>query len=117
MSFEQLAIALHVLARVISPMSSNRAASTHTVPSCRCLLPPLQELSESELVQVLTEPRNALCKQYSSLLGMSGAQLRVTRAALRAIARQALRKGTGTRGLRCIMEKLLMDAMFQVRGP
>lgn len=73
-----------------------------------------QELSEAELVQVLTEPRNALSRQYSSLLAMSGAQFRVTRLALKAIARQALNKGTGTRGLRSIMEHLLMDAMYQV---
>ncbi|KAG1679815.1 hypothetical protein FOA52_012727 [Chlamydomonas sp. UWO 241] len=73
-----------------------------------------QELTETEMVQVLTEPRNALCKQYTQLLAMSGAELRMSRAAQRAIARKALTKGTGTRGLRSIMEGLLVEAMFQV---
>lgn len=74
----------------------------------------LQELTEEQLVQVLTEPRNALSRQYSHLLDMSGARLHITRGALRAIAHEARQRGTGTRGLRCIMEKLLMDAMYHV---
>jgi ATP-dependent Clp protease ATP-binding subunit ClpX len=67
-------------------------------------------------VSVLTEPRNALSRQYCRLLEMSGAKLHVTRGALQAVAREARLRGTGTRGLRCIMEKLLMDAMFHVRA-
>mmetsp|Transcript_12269 Transcript_12269/g.29945 ORF Transcript_12269/g.29945 Transcript_12269/m.29945 type:complete len:612 (-) Transcript_12269:1270-3105(-) len=74
----------------------------------------LAELTEEQLVKVLTEPKSALCKQYATLLAMSGAKLVYTRDALHAIARKAMRKGTGTRGLRCIMEKLLTDAMYEV---
>ncbi len=65
-------------------------------------------------MHVLTEPRNALCKQYAALLGQSGARLHTTAGALRAIAAAARRKGTGTRSLRSTMEGLLMDAMYQV---
>ncbi|KAG2451669.1 hypothetical protein HYH02_003449 [Chlamydomonas schloesseri] len=74
----------------------------------------LQELTEDQLVHVLTEPRHALCKQYAQLLAMNGARFRFSKAALRAIARAAQRKGTGTRGLRCIMEGLLVHTMFEL---
>jgi ATP-dependent Clp protease ATP-binding subunit ClpX len=73
---------------------------------------PLQELTEKELVRVLTEPRNALARQYSELLAMSGCALKATNDGLRAVARRARSRGTGTRGLRSIMESLLTDAMF-----
>lgn len=74
----------------------------------------LQELTEDQLVHVLTEPRHALCKQYATLLAMNGAKFRYSRAALRAIARAAQKKGTGTRGLRCLMENLLVNTMFEL---
>ncbi|WIA19909.1 hypothetical protein OEZ85_005802 [Tetradesmus obliquus] len=79
----------------------------------------LQELSEDELVQVLTQPRNALTKQYKQLFALNQASFGVTRGALRAIARRAKDRGTGTRSLRSIMEGLLTDAMFEVpeQGP
>jgi ATP-dependent Clp protease ATP-binding subunit ClpX len=79
----------------------------------------LQELSEDELVQVLTQPRNALTKQYKQLFALNHASFGVTRGALRAIARRAKDRGTGTRSLRSIMEGLLTDAMFEVpeQGP
>jgi ATP-dependent Clp protease ATP-binding subunit ClpX len=79
----------------------------------------LQELSEDELVQVLTQPRNALTKQYKQLFSLNQASFGVTRGALRAIARRAKDRGTGTRSLRSIMEGLLTDAMFEVpeQGP
>eukprot|EP00882_Tetradesmus_deserticola_P001550 GHRQ01001673.1.p1 GENE.GHRQ01001673.1~~GHRQ01001673.1.p1 ORF type:complete len:340 (+),score=158.49 GHRQ01001673.1:439-1458(+) len=79
----------------------------------------LQELSEDELVQVLTQPRNALTKQYKQLFSLNNAAFGVTRGALRAIARRAKDRGTGTRSLRSIMEGLLTDAMFDVpeQGP
>ena len=72
-----------------------------------------QELNEDELVRVLTEPRNALCKQYSQLFRLSGARFVVTGAGVRAIARRALSRGTGTRSLRSIMEQLLQGAMYE----
>ncbi|KAF6252944.1 P-loop containing nucleoside triphosphate hydrolase protein [Scenedesmus sp. NREL 46B-D3] len=79
----------------------------------------LQELSEDELVQVLTQPRNALTKQYRQLFSLNSASFGATRGALRAIARRAKDRGTGTRSLRSIMEGLLTDAMFEVpeQGP
>lgn len=77
-----------------------------------CLL--LQELSEEELVQVLTGPRNALVKQYRQLFALNKARFGVTSGALRAIAGRARAKGTGTRSLRSLLEGLLTDAMYDV---
>jgi ATP-dependent Clp protease ATP-binding subunit ClpX len=79
----------------------------------------LQELSEDELVQVLTGPKNALTKQYKQLFSLNKSGFGVTQAALRAIARKAIDKGTGTRSLRSIMEGLLTEAMYDVpeQGP
>ncbi|KIY91405.1 ATP-dependent protease ATP-binding subunit ClpX [Monoraphidium neglectum] len=74
----------------------------------------LEELNEDELVRVLVEPRNALVKQYQQLFKLSGARFVVTAAGVRAVARRALSRGTGTRSLRSIMESLLQDAMFEV---
>lgn len=65
-------------------------------------------------MRVLTEPRNALCKQYSQLFRLSGARFVITSAGVRAVARRALSRGTGTRSLRSIMESLLQAAMFDV---
>ncbi|KAG2485686.1 hypothetical protein HYH03_015574 [Edaphochlamys debaryana] len=74
----------------------------------------LQELTEEQLVHVLTEPRHALFKQYAQLLAMNGARFRYSKAALRAIARAAQRKGTGTRALRSLMESLLVNSMYEL---
>jgi ATP-dependent Clp protease ATP-binding subunit ClpX len=65
---------------------------------------------------VLTEPRNALLKQYTELFSLSGVELRFTSPALRQVAKSALAMGTGARGLRTIMERLLSDAMFESPG-
>ncbi len=74
----------------------------------------LRKLTEDELVQILTEPKNALVKQYSKQLAMNGVKLRITRDALRAIAKMAVERGTGARALRSIFEKLMLDVMFDV---
>jgi ATP-dependent Clp protease ATP-binding subunit ClpX len=74
----------------------------------------LAELTEEQLVQVLTEPRNALTKQYQKLLAMEGVDLEFTDCALRALAREAIHKGTGARALRSLIEKLMLDVMFEV---
>ena len=66
---------------------------------------------------MLTQPRNALVRQFGTLLGQSQTRLHVTGAAVRALARQARKRGTGARGLRSIMEALLQDSMFEVRAP
>ncbi len=74
----------------------------------------LGELSEDTLVQILTEPKNALVKQYTKLLSMEGVGLEIRPAALRAIARKALTRKTGARGLRSILELALIDTMFDL---
>ena len=74
----------------------------------------LAELSEDALVQILTEPKNALVKQYGKLFSMEGVDLDVRPNALRSIARKALERKTGARGLRSIVETVLLDTMFDL---
>jgi ATP-dependent Clp protease ATP-binding subunit ClpX len=74
----------------------------------------LAELSEEALVQILTEPKNAVLKQFTKLLSLDGAQLEVRPSALRAIAKKALERKTGARGLRSILEQSLIDTMFEL---
>ncbi|MFM6997029.1 MAG: ATP-dependent Clp protease ATP-binding subunit ClpX [Limnohabitans sp.] len=74
----------------------------------------LAELSEEALVQILTQPRNAVVKQFAKLLGMEGVELEVRDNALHAMARKALARKTGARGLRSIMEQALIDTMFEL---
>ena len=76
----------------------------------------LAALDEESLVRVLTEPRNSLVKQYEQLFALSGVELRFTSGALREIARSALGMGTGARGLRTCVERLLSEAMFEAPG-
>ncbi|KAG7522885.1 ATP-dependent Clp protease ATP-binding subunit clpX-like, mitochondrial isoform X2 [Solea senegalensis] len=75
---------------------------------------PLHSLDEETLVRILTEPRNAVVPQYQALFSMDKCDLNVTQGALTAIARMALERKTGARGLRSIMEKLLLEPMFEV---
>ncbi|XP_032906282.1 ATP-dependent Clp protease ATP-binding subunit clpX-like, mitochondrial isoform X1 [Amblyraja radiata] len=75
---------------------------------------PLHSLNEETLVRILTEPRNAVIPQYQALFSMDKCDLNVSEDALRAIARLALERKTGARGLRSIMEKLLLEPMFEV---
>ncbi|MCX2862624.1 MULTISPECIES: ATP-dependent Clp protease ATP-binding subunit ClpX [unclassified Roseateles] len=74
----------------------------------------LGELTEDALVQILTEPKNALLKQYQQLFAMDGVELEVRPSGLAAIARKALARKTGARGLRSIMEQSLIDTMFEL---
>ncbi|MES2944988.1 MAG: ATP-dependent Clp protease ATP-binding subunit ClpX [Pseudomonadota bacterium] len=74
----------------------------------------LAELSEDALVQILTEPKNAVVKQFSQLLAMEGVGLEIRPSALKAIARKALARKTGARGLRSILEQSLIDTMFDL---
>ena len=76
----------------------------------------LAPLTEEQLVRVLTEPRNALTRQYAKLLGMEGVDLEFSPDALRELAAMAIRKGTGARALRSLLEKLMLDVMFEVPG-
>src|SRR5450830_142525 len=74
----------------------------------------LAELTEDALIQILVEPKNALIKQYSKLLEMEGAELEIRPAAMHAIARKALARKTGARGLRSILEHALLDVMYEL---
>ncbi|RIH87405.1 ATP-dependent Clp protease ATP-binding subunit ClpX [Meiothermus luteus] len=76
----------------------------------------LEPLDEEALVRILTEPKNALVRQYQELLRMEGVELHFTPAALREIARRALKRGTGARGLRSIIERAMVDLMFELPG-
>lgn len=74
----------------------------------------LEELDEEALVRILTEPKNALTKQYSKLFDMEGAELEIREDALRGIARKAMERKTGARGLRTILESVLLDTMYEL---
>jgi len=74
----------------------------------------LDALTEDELMLILTDTRNAMVKQYTKLLAMEGANLVVTKDALRAMAQQAATKGTGARALRSMFEKIMLDVMYDV---
>jgi ATP-dependent Clp protease ATP-binding subunit ClpX len=71
-------------------------------------------LDKSALVKILTEPRNALVKQYRKLFEMDGVELEFTEDALDAVADQAILRGTGARGLRAIMEEVLLPVMYDI---
>jgi ATP-dependent Clp protease ATP-binding subunit ClpX len=74
----------------------------------------LGELNEEQLVQILTEPKNALIKQYRRLFEMEGSELEFRQEALGAVARKAMKRNTGARGLRSILEHLLLDTMYEL---
>ena len=74
----------------------------------------LAELDEEALVQILTEPKNSLTKQYSALFAMEGAELDFRSEALTAVAAKALKRKTGARGLRSILEETLLDIMYSL---
>jgi len=74
----------------------------------------LKELDEAQLMQVLTEPKNALVKQYSKLFEMEGVELEFREDALHAVARKAMMRKTGARGLRAILEHALLDTMYDL---
>ncbi len=74
----------------------------------------LDELDEDALVRVLTEPKNALIKQYKKLLAMDGVDLEFTEDAIREIAREAIKRKTGARGLRAIVEEIMLDVMYEI---
>lgn len=74
----------------------------------------LEALTEAELIRVLTEPKNALIKQYAKLLGMDGVDLQINKEGLAAMAKEAVNRGTGARGLRSIFERIMLDVMYDV---
>jgi ATP-dependent Clp protease ATP-binding subunit ClpX len=74
----------------------------------------LSELTEDELVSILTEPKNALIKQYKKLFELEDVRLRFTDGVLRAISKEAIRRKSGARGLRSIMENIMLDIMYDL---
>ena len=74
----------------------------------------LEELDEEALVRILIEPKNALTKQYTTLLGMDGVEIEFREDALHAVAHKAMERKTGARGLRSILENVLLDTMYDV---
>ncbi len=73
----------------------------------------LSQLTESQLVDILVKPRNCMVKQYQKLLAMEGVDLSFTQTALQALAHQAAKRGTGARGLRALLEELMLDVMYE----
>lgn len=78
------------------------------------MIAPLSELDEDALVQILTQPKNALTKQYQALFGLEDVELEFTPEALKAMAKKALERKTGARGLRSIVEAVLLDTMYDL---
>ena len=78
------------------------------------VIAPLEELDEKALIRILTEPRNALTKQYEKLMSFEKVKLRFTDGALVAIARKASAQKTGARGLRAILEEVMLDLMYEI---
>jgi ATP-dependent Clp protease ATP-binding subunit ClpX len=78
------------------------------------VLSSLDALTEDEMVQILTETKNAMIKQYTKLFSMEGVRLTVTKDALRALAVQSVNKGTGARALRSMLERIMLDIMYDV---
>ncbi len=78
------------------------------------VIAPLSELDENALISILTEPKNALTKQYQALFGLEDVELEFTPASLKAMAKKALARKTGARGLRSIVEGVLLDTMYDL---
>jgi ATP-dependent Clp protease ATP-binding subunit ClpX len=76
----------------------------------------MEDLTEAELVRILTEPKNAIVRQYQKLLAMEQVTLAFDDAALSAIAAEAIKRKTGARGLRAIMEQVMEDFMYELPG-
>ena len=74
----------------------------------------LDDLDEAALINILTQPKNALVKQYQKLFEMEGVRLNITEPALDAVAKEALRRKTGARGLRAILEEMMLDVMYEL---
>ena len=74
----------------------------------------MEELDESDLIRILKEPKNALVKQYQKLFEFDGIKLRFTEGALVAIAKKAMKRKSGARGLRSVMEDAMLDVMYDL---
>jgi ATP-dependent Clp protease ATP-binding subunit ClpX len=78
------------------------------------VLATLDELDEEDLIRILVEPKNSLVRQYKTIFEMENVNLKFTETALKAIAKEALKRGVGARGLRIILEELMLDLMYEV---
>jgi ATP-dependent Clp protease ATP-binding subunit ClpX len=76
----------------------------------------LNNLSEEALVRILTEPKNALVKQYKKLFEVEGVDLKFTEEAIRSISKDAMKRKSGARGLRAILESVMLDIMYEIPG-
>ncbi len=104
------------LAKVLTMVEPEDLISFGFIPEFVGRLPMttvLEELTEEQLVCILTDTRNALIKQYQKLLYMEGVELEFTPESLRELAAQAIKKGTGARALRSLLEKLMLDVMYE----
>ncbi len=105
------------LADLLPQMTTDDILEFGLIPELVGRLPVLSTLApldEKALVQVLTEPKNSLVKQYQSLFEMENCELHFTEDSLRAVAQQATKRGTGARGLRAILEKVMLDIMYEL---
>jgi len=107
----------HQMGELLSKVTSDDLLEFGMIPEFIGRLPvlaPLNPLDEDALVRILTEPRNALVKQYQKLFEMEGAELEFQPAALKEIASKARERDTGARGLRSIVEEIMTDIMFEL---
>ncbi len=107
------------LGRVLSNMRPEDLVKFGLIPELVGRLPvmlTLDSLDEKAMIRILTEPKNALVKQYQKLFEMDKVDLRFTQEALEAVAKEAITRKTGARGLRSIIEKALLDTMFEIPG-
>jgi len=105
------------LARLLKEITDDDLIKYGLIPEMVGRLPviaALMPLGEEELVDILVKPRNALARQYQKYFEMEGATLEFTRKGLKEIARTALEKGTGARALRSVMEKIMLDPLFNL---
>lgn len=105
--------------RILSQVQPEDLVSFGLIPEFVGRIPviaKMTELTEAELVRILTEPKNAIVRQYQKLLAMSAIDLTFTDEALRAIAAEAIKRKTGARGLRAIMEQVMADFMYELSG-
>ncbi|MCL2648849.1 MAG: hypothetical protein FWD61_17935, partial [Phycisphaerales bacterium] len=78
------------------------------------VIAPLMPLTQTAMIRILTEPKNALVKQYQKFFQMEGCQLEFTQEALELIAQRGLKRDTGARALRSVMEEIMLDLMYQL---
>jgi ATP-dependent Clp protease ATP-binding subunit ClpX len=105
------------IGQVLSRLESEDLTKFGLIPEFVGRLPitaTLNDLTEDDLITILTEPKNALVKQYRKLFALEGVKLSFTKSALQAIAKEAIRRESGARGMRAILENQMLDIMYEV---